>query len=184
MKAGRSNGMTFRLCALLLAGLTSPLAAGTTFEEKVLPILKSNCLPCHDERTRTSGFSVTTAGSVMAGGSRRGQAVKAGLPAESPLVQVLRGQLTPQMPLGKTLPDADIATIEKWVGELKPDNAASNAGGKKYWAFLKPVRRDPPAIQNTAWARNPIDNFILKKLEEKSLRPAKEADRRVLIRRL
>jgi hypothetical protein len=177
--------MSLRGYALLLAGLTSSLAAGTTFEEKVLPILKSNCLPCHDERTRTSGFSIATPESVMAGGSRRGQAVKAGLPAESPLVQVLRGQLTPQMPLGKRkLPDMDIAVIEKWVGELKTENAASKASSKKYWAFLKAVRPDPPPVRNTAWVLNPIDNFILKKLEEKGLQPAQEASRRVLIRRL
>src|SRR5437867_5329877 len=119
--------MSLRSWALLFAWLTSPLVTGTTFEEKVLPILKSNCLPCHDARTRTSGFSITTLESVMAGGSRRGQAVKAGLPAESPLVQVLRGQLTPQMPLGKKLPDADIAVIEKWAAELKPENVASKA---------------------------------------------------------
>ena len=68
-----------------------PLLTAGTFEESVLPILKSNCLPCHDERTRTSGFSITSPESIMAGGSRRGQAVKAGLPAESPLVQLLRG---------------------------------------------------------------------------------------------
>ncbi len=173
--------MSVRWCLLVSLGLMPLLAAGT-FEEKVLPILTANCLPCHDDRTRTSGFSVTTPESVMAGGSRRGRAVKAGLPAESPLVQLLRGQLTPQMPLGKKLPDSDIAVIEKWIGESKV--GASNAGSKKYWAFVKPVRHDPPTVRNATWVRNPIDNFILKKLEEKSLQPAQEADRRVLIRRL
>src|SRR2546425_526898 len=157
------KGMRLRGCALLLIAVTPPLAAGT-FEEKVLPILKSNCLPCHDERTRTSGFTIATLDSIMAGGSKRGQAVKAGVPAESPLLQVLRGQLTPQMPLGKKLLDPEIAVIEKWIRELKPDGAATKAEGK-YWAFVKPVRHDPPAVRNTAWVRNPIDNFILKKLE-------------------
>ena len=72
------------------------------FELQVLPILKANCTPCHDETTRTSGFSIQTIESVIIGGNRRGAAVKAGLPAESPLLQLLRGQLKPQMPLGKT----------------------------------------------------------------------------------
>jgi hypothetical protein len=175
--------MSLRWCLFVWIGLMPLLTAGT-FEEKVLPILKSNCLPCHDERTRTSGFSITSPESIKAGGSRRGRAVKAGLPAESTLVQLLRGQRTPQMPLGKRLPDADIEVIEKWIEELKPEEAASSPGGKKYWAFVKPVRHDPPAVRNTAWVRNPIDNFILKKLEEKKLQPAREASRRVLIRRL
>src|SRR5919205_925013 len=87
--------MQFRWVVLLWIGLTPALPA-ETFEEKVLPILKTSCVPCHDERTRTSGFSVSNQESVITGGSRRGLAVKAGVPAESPLLQVLRGQITPQ----------------------------------------------------------------------------------------
>ena len=67
---------------------------------------------------------------------------------------------------------------------MKVEDTASRTGSNKYWAFVKPARHDPPPVGNTAWVRNPIDNFILKKLEEKGLKPAREADRRVLIRRL
>ena len=132
--------MRVRCCVLLLIGLL-PLVRAGTFQEKVLPILKSNCLPCHDERTRTSGFSITTPESIMDGGSRRGQAVKAGLPAESPLVQLLRGQLTPQMPLGKRLPDTEIAVIEEWIGELKPEDAASNPPASWMRALISSTSR-------------------------------------------
>src|SRR5215831_3504678 len=108
--------MSLRWCLLVWIGLIPLLTAGT-FEEKVLPILKSNCLPCHDERTRTSGFSITSPESIMAGGSRRGQAVKTGLPAQSNLVPLPRGQLTPQMALGKRVPDTGIAVIQKGIRE-------------------------------------------------------------------
>jgi hypothetical protein len=175
--------MSLRVWAALLAGGSSCLCAGT-FEQTALPILRSNCVPCHDEQTRTSGFQITTLESVLAGGARRGPAVKPGLPAESPLVQVIKGQLKPQMPPGKTLPADSIAAIEKWVLELKADSAISRTPRSNYWAFLKPVRQDPPAVQNASWIRNPIDNFILRKLEEKGLAPSPEAARRVLIRRL
>jgi Protein of unknown function (DUF1553)/Protein of unknown function (DUF1549)/Planctomycete cytochrome C len=172
-----------RCCALLAMSVACPLVA-KTFEEKVLPILKSNCTPCHNETTRTSGFSINTIESVMTGGNRRGAAVKAGLPAESPLLQLLRGQLKPQMPLGKILPETDIAVIENWIRELKPEDGVVRTNRNTYWAFVKPVRPDPPPVRDSAWVRNPVDDFILNKLEEKGLKPAQEATRGVLIRRL
>jgi hypothetical protein len=170
------NGAVLAICAAFSA-------AAATFDDQVLPILQSNCIPCHDATTRTSGFSVTTMESVIAGGNRRGAAVKAGLPAESPLLKLLRGELQPQMPLGKSLRETDIAVVEKWIRELKPDLAGRQAA-KPYWAFQKPVRQDPPSVRDTGWVRNPIDNFVLAKLEEKGLRPAQEASRETLARRL
>src|SRR5579862_3853662 len=114
------RGMLLRSTAVILFAIAARLTAGG-IEDTVLPILKSNCVPCHDDRSRTSGFSVTTLDSVVAGGSRRGPSVRPGDPAKSPLIQLLRGELTPRMPLGKTLPESDIATIERWIGELKPE---------------------------------------------------------------
>ena len=119
----------------------------------------------------------------MAGGSRRGPSVRPGDPAKSPLIQLLRGELTPRMPLGKALPESDIATIERWIGELKPEQARQQ-GTNRYWAFVKPERPVPPQVRETSWIRNPIDNFILSRLEQKGLKPAPEANRAVLIRRL
>jgi hypothetical protein len=180
-KEGNSPVCGFAL--FFVIALASALTAGT-FEDKVQPILKTNCTPCHDERTHNSGFSIETLDSVIAGGSRKGVAVKPGAPGESPLVQVLRGDLKPQMPLGKTLPAGDIATIEKWIQELKQDSGAIRPTSGPYWAFVKPVRRDPPPVRDAGWVRNPIDHFILSKLEEKGIKPAREANRGVLIRRL
>lgn len=167
----------------LICWVSAGLAAGT-FDEKVLPILKVNCLPCHDEQTRNSGFSIQTLASVINGGVRHGQAVKPGLPAESPLLRMLSGQLTPRMPLGRTLRDTEIAVIREWIRELKAGDVAPETPAAKYWAYVPPVRRDPPPVRNSVRVQNPIDHFILKRLEDKGLEPAAEADRRVLIRRL
>ena len=152
--------------------------------EQVQSILNSNCLSCHNSEKRTGGFSVADLESVLEGGAKHGPAVIAGRPAESPLVQILRGEIEPQMPFGasEALADSDIAVIERWIGGLKPETADSDSD--THWAFVKPVWHDPPAVQNGQWVRNEIDNFILGKLEEKGLVPAEEADRRVLIRRL
>ena len=158
-------------------------ATATTFEDTVQPILESSCLPCHDQSTRSSGFSVKSAKSVIAGGARYGPAVRAGDPPSSFLIKVLRGEITPQMPLGKPqLTQSDLAAIEEWIQNLDPRTAPTPDG--IHWAFVQPRREKPPATENIQWTRNGIDNFILAKLTENGLAPAREASREVLIRRL
>jgi len=169
----------------ILAVMIVPAWAGEVFEDRVHPILKTSCLPCHDGKTRTSGFSVMDLDSVLAGGARHGKAVKNGQPSESPLIRILRGQIKPQMPLGRALAENEIVAIEEWIRGLKPETGVSSASGKsRYWAFVKPVRPVPPSVKNPLWVRNEIDAFILGRLESQGLAPAPEADRRVLIRRL
>ena len=130
-----------------------------------------------------SGFSIQDAESVLAGGAKHGAAVAAGQPGESLLVKMLRGQVEPSMPFGKApLKAGDIAAVEQWIEELEPDALTSSGG--MHWAFVKPEKHAPAPVRNQEWVRNGIDNFILSKLEEQGLEPAKEADRRVLIRRL
>jgi len=176
---------TLSMSLLTLLLVVGRVWAEEDFREKIYPILSTNCLPCHDENTRTSGFSVNDLQSVRAGGARHGPAVKSGQPLESPLIQILRGQIKPQMPLGRTLTEGEIATIEEWIRGLKPGStAASESGQTRYWAFVKPVRPALPVVKNRQWARNEIDLFLLNKLESQGLSPAPEADRRVLIRRL
>ncbi len=55
---------------------------------------------------------------------------------------------------------------------------------RKYWAFQPVVKAKPPAVKNKAWGKNPIDAFILAKLEEKKIRPAAKADKAILLRRV
>ncbi|MBM3803257.1 MAG: DUF1553 domain-containing protein [Acidimicrobiia bacterium] len=165
--------------------LIGPALAQGGFEDKVHPILQNRCLPCHDARTRTSGFSVAILDSVLAGGARHGRAVKNGQPSESPLIQILRGRIKPQMPLGQALAETEIVAIEEWIRTLKPESATTPAAAKGgYWAFLKPTPQAPPSVKNSRWVRNDIDAFILNRLEANSLTPPPEADRKVLVRRL
>ena len=110
-------------------------------------------------------------------------AVAAGQPHKSVLIKMLRGRIEPSMPFGKApLETGDIAAIEQWIEELEPD--ALTSAGAKHWAFVRPEKGPPLPVRNKEWVRNGIDNFILSKLEEEGLEAAKEADRRVLIRRL
>lgn len=162
-----------------------PVWAQDGFDARIHPLLKASCHPCHDERTRTSGFSVKDLESILAGGARYGAAVKAGRPAESPLAQMLRGTIKPQMPLGRALAENEIVAIEEWIRGLKPESGVSSESSKsRYWAFVKPAPQAPPAVKRPGWVKNNIDAFILSRLEAQGLAPAPEADRRVLIRRL
>ena len=181
LAAWRNRMSIWRLILLLV--VTAGSTAATTFEDTVQPILESNCLPCHGQATRSSGFSVRDAESVIVGGARHGPAVLAGNPAGSVLIKALRGEVSPQMPLGKSaLAEADMAAIESWIRKL--DSRTAPAPEKTHWALVQPRREEPPAAQNIQWARNGIDNFILAKLEENGLAPAQEASRETLIRRL
>ncbi|MBI3849584.1 MAG: DUF1553 domain-containing protein [Verrucomicrobia bacterium] len=58
------------------------------------------------------------------------------------------------------------------------------ASKKAHWAYIKPIHPEPPTVRNNIWPRNPIDFFILARLEKERLSPAREAERAVLIRRL
>ena len=76
----------------------------------------------------------------------------------------------------KTLSEAEKQTLVRWIRE--------GAKYEPHWSFVPPVRPEPPAVKNAAWVRNPIDRFLLARIEAEGLAPAPEADRRVLVRRV
>ena len=82
----------------------------------------------------------------------------------------------PQSKTGKTLSDQQVGLIKRWIEQ-----------GAKYeghWAFNPLVRPAVPAAKHAKWVKDPIDNFILARLDKEGLQPSPEADRRILIRRL
>src|SRR5437867_5173645 len=111
---------------VLLGLAVTQLSGAVDFQRAIQPVLASNCAECHSEKTKTSGFSVGSLDSVVAGGNKYGRAVVPGDPAASPLVRILKGELTPRMPFGKELAAADIARIEQWVRQLKPSDAKAS----------------------------------------------------------
>src|SRR5262245_52247606 len=109
--------MRVRLILLLVAAAVR-IAPSQEMDPAVTAILKANCVECHSDATRTSGSSVSSPASILAGGNKYGKAVIAGHPTGSPLLKLLRGELQPQMPMGKTLSRADIDRIEQWIRAL------------------------------------------------------------------
>ena len=165
------------------------------FENKIRPILAGQCLKCHSaaEGKVKGGLALDTREGVLKGGDS-GPAVVPGNPDKSPLIRAVR-YTDPNLqmpPKGEKLTDAQVADLVAWVRMGAPDprtGAAkgkyANAGERKVWWAFQPVKLTPaPAVQNKAWAANPVDNYILAKLEEKNLKPSGPADKQVLIRRL
>ena len=179
-----------------LARAQAPSAAGVEFfENKIRPILANNCYKCHSSQAPKlkGGLSLEFRESILSGGDT-GPAIVPGNPDQSLLIKAVRyGDPDLQMPpKGNKLPEARIADLAAWVKMGAPDprsagQAAAGAGWSKdrrqHWSFLPVKRVAEPAVHDTNWVANPVDAFVLAKLEENGMRPNPPADRRTLIRR-
>ncbi|HEX8915344.1 MAG TPA: c-type cytochrome domain-containing protein, partial [Humisphaera sp.] len=149
--------------------------------------MATSCVECHGPAKAKGGLRLDSRSAAMKGGVT-GPAIVPGKSAESLLLVRVRGQGDePRMPEKKPALSAEqIATLARWVdeGAAWPDSAAGDsAAATTHWAFVKPARPPVPAVKNAAWPKNPIDRFVLAKLEAASLAPSPEADRATLLRR-
>ena len=118
-------------------------------------------------------------------GGKRGPAIVPGKADESLLYKAVRREGELQMPPGKSaLTAAEVNAIRDWInGGAKWASTPKNAPAATWWSFKKPVRPAVPAVKDASRVRNPIDAFILAKLEQQGLHLAPEADRGTLARR-
>ncbi|MES1257032.1 MAG: PSD1 and planctomycete cytochrome C domain-containing protein [Acidobacteriota bacterium] len=172
-----------RLVFGFLAVSAVVFAQDADLASRAVGVMEQRCFGCHGASAAQGGLRLNTREAALQGGTR-GPAIVAGNAAGSRVVQAIRRTGELSMPPGPKLPEADIATIEKWIagGAAWPQTVPANAAGQTWWSFQKPVRPAVPVLKD-AWVRNPIDAFIAKKLGEEKLKPAREADRRTLIRR-
>jgi cytochrome c553 len=165
------------------------------FEKEVRPILAERCHKCHGEIAKPKAKLRLTSRANLLKGGESGPAAIPGKPADSLIIQAIRYNDTPKMPPTEKLKDREIDVLTRWVQmglpwpEPKQTLSASVATGgptkeqREFWSF-QPVRDyAPPAVMERSWPHSAIDRFILAKLEENGLRPAKPADKRTLIRR-
>ena len=164
---------------------TDVAAQGTgrvvNFEREVRPILSQNCFACHgpDEQGRQRGLRLDIDDGIH--GDRAqfgGPVVVAGDAADSLLYQRITADTADQrMPRGsEALTDREIETIRLWIDQ--------GAEWQSHWAFIPPERPTLPPVTDADWARNPIDRFVLARLEQAGLTPSDEADRVTLLRRV
>ena len=166
--------------ALLLAPSALPgAAADVDFTRDIRPILSERCFRCHgpDEEARTSGLRLDEyAGAVEERAGRR--AIAPGAPEASELIARIKADdPARRMPLGgDRLAEGQIKLLEEWI--------LAGARYERHWAYEKPERPQLPPVSNAGWVRNPIDRFVLNKLDAVGLEPSGRADAAVLMRRL
>jgi len=183
---------TFGLSLLLIGSFCLAVNAqqetkqAAEFERDIKPILARRCSACHSSQSKSSGLVVETQERLLEGGSKNGAAIVPGNSLDSPLIQYLRGEKRPAMPLGqKSLPENEISLIAQWIDAMKVQRKENARGGAhRLWPFTKLEKPVTPRVSDAGWLRNGIDTFVLAKQEEKGLTPAPSVSKRVLLRRL
>lgn len=172
-------------------------AGGDFFENRVRPLLVEHCYECHSAGTPVlkGGLRLDTAEGVRAGGAG-GPVIVAGNPAESRLIQAVRGHLSdlgimpPKTARGGSLRPEQIADLEEWVSTGAKDPRVASATNNPirpasaHWAFRPPVEPPVPSVRNVGWIQRPLDRWVLAHLEARGLTPSQPADPRTLLRRM
>ena len=154
------------------------------FNQDVQPILASNCFSCHgpDPEMRKANLRLDLEESAFKKRPGKPDAIVPGHPEKSELIRRIESKdphyLMPQTSLGEAKPmkPHDIAILREWIAE--------GAHYRPHWAFEKPVRAPVPQVKVAGWAQNPIDAFVLRRINLEGLHPSPEADKRTLIRRV
>jgi hypothetical protein len=165
------------------------------FEKKIRPVLVEHCYQCHSTAAKKAkgGLRLDTREALRQGGDS-GPALVVGRAAETLLIKALRHEGELKMPPRVKLPAAVVADFVRWIdaGAADPRGAATTAkgrgvdieAGRRFWSF-QPVRAaELPSVSEPHWPRRRLDYFILHQLDRHGLRPAAEAERRTLLRRL
>lgn len=167
--------------SLCLAINLTPAHADETavvYNRDIRPILADHCFACHgpDSASREAGLRLDQRDAALESG-----VLVVGDPEASELIRRIHlpedeDEAMPPPTGHKRLSDHEKELLTRWI--------AQGAVYQPHWSFIAPERPELPQISNPAWVRNPIDHFILARLDEAGLQPADEADRRTLARRV
>jgi hypothetical protein len=168
------------ICSASIAR-TSAAPARIEYNRDVRPILSENCFSCHgaDAASRKAKLRLDSFADATAKREDGSPAIIPSKPGESEAIRrlfVADDDLMPPEKSHKVLTAAQKDLLKRWV--------AQGAEYQPHWAFIAPTRPALPKVKNSKWVRNPVDQFILARLEPEKLKPAPEADRRTLARRV
>jgi hypothetical protein len=175
MNCGKTS---FYACVITLAVSVSDVAAdGLSFNKDIRSILVENCFSCHgaDSAGRKADLRLDKRDDAVESGA----IVPGDVDSSVMLDRIFSDDPEEVMPppsAKKPLSPEHKELLKRWIAE--------GAEYEPHWSFIPPTRPEPPAVKNEGWVRNPIDRFILARLESEGLSPAPEADRRTLARRL
>ena len=169
--------------SVAVLSLLSQLPAGESavnFQQDILPLLTDRCLRCHgpDAETREAGLRLDDPGGAVAELDGGGRAIVPGQPDQSELIERIYSTdedlRMPPASTGLALSADERQLFRRWIEQ--------GAVYESHWSFVAPVRPAIPALEDT-WVRNPIDQFVLRRLRLEGLSPQAPADRHRLARR-
>jgi hypothetical protein len=148
------------------------------FNADIRPIINTRCITCHGGVKKSGGFSLLFREEALAETESGQPAIVPGKPGESEFIKrLVHDDPEYRMPLdAPPLSEEEISKLKAWIKQ--------GAHWEDHWAYVKPKQVKLPQVTNTAWPKNEIDYFILKKLEEENLQPSPEADKTTLLRRV
>ena len=179
--------------SMLLCLLTAPAYSqrAPLFKSEVQPVLEKNCVSCHNESRKMGGLDLSGFAGMM-NGSASGPVIAPGKPARSLLWNMIESG---KMPVGGQLNAGDKQLIKTYIeqgrfptesisaAERAREAAKITPEARNWWSFRKPVKSAVPAVKHEQQVRNPIDAFILAKLEERGWNLQPDAGRVTLLRR-
>lgn len=193
------SAVTLLLALFFAASLRANDMGNEFFEKKIRPLLVEHCYECHSASSKkpAGGLRLDDRAGWLKGGES-GKVIEPGEPNRSLLIQAVRYRDdTVQMPPDGKLPAAAIADLETWVRLGAPDPRIADPPAtaaaswsevlrqRREWWSLRPVVEPPlPPPHRDDWSVNPIDAFILARLEAEGLEPSEEASAETLVRRL
>ncbi len=175
-----SKPITLACACLLLLGISSLQAAEAKkleYNRDIRPILADKCFACHgaDSAARKADLRLDQRDTAL-----EMAAITPNEPDNSEMIRRILSndsdEIMPPPETKKTLTQTEKDTLARWIKQ--------GAEYQAHWSFIPPKRPRVPQVSRPAWVRNPLDAFILAKLDEANLKPAPEADRRTLARRV
>ncbi len=176
--AAAGLGLALAGASGVVARAQAPAEPRISFNRDIRPILSNNCFACHgpDEAQRETKFHFDTKEGAFA----EDGIIEPGNAAKSVLVKRITNpdpdERMPPPDSGHALTEQQIALLRQWIDE--------GAVWDTHWAYTAPDRPEPPVPAGFNWVRNPIDQFVLARLESAGLTPSPEADRETLLRRV
>ena len=177
MSSRRATTLCISLALLALTRNATAADGPFSFVRDVKPLLARRCFPCHGPNTHEGGLRLDKPEAVVAELDSGLHAVVPGKVGESALIDRVTStdESTRMPPEGKPLTPHEVDALKQWI--------AAGAKWEKHWAFVPPQRQAPPEVKNADWSQNPIDAFVLTRLQQADLDPAPPADKRTLARR-
>ncbi len=177
------------LCGLKEPRFGHSAEAGTPdFAKDIQPLLAKHCWECHGASKQKGGLRLDIQQGALTGGDG-GPALEPGQGEKSLMIRMIRGEEGPEKrmpPKAPPLPAEAVALLRRWIdgGADYPAGRMTAKTKSDHWSFQPLKRADPPSVGGGAVIQNPIDKFIVSRLEEEGLTPSPEADKATLIRRI